>query len=91
MTDVAFDPTAAGFKWTNDDSCGGMGWYEYDKSAEKTARKDRDDFARKQRKLGKTVKCSTNRSLRSFGGIGSGRPHIELIVPIFRALVIEGV
>jgi hypothetical protein len=66
-----------------------MGWYEYDgKPAEKAARKERDDYARAARKRGATVKCSTNRSLRSFGGIGSGRPHIELVVPIYRVLVI---
>jgi len=88
MRDVAFDPTATGFRWTDNDSCGGMGWYEYDRSSEKTARRDRDAFAKKERKNGKTVKCNTTRSLRSFGGIGSGRPHIELVVPIYRALVI---
>ena len=89
MTDVAFDPIDYGFRWTDDDSCGGMGWYDYDASAEKRARKDRDDFARRERKAGKTVKCSTNRSIRRMGGIGSGHPDIELVVPIFRALVIE--
>ena len=82
MTDVAFDPIDYGFSWIDD-------WYEYDASAEKRARRDRDDFARRERKAGKTVKCSTNRSLRRMGGIGSGHPDIELIVPIFRALVIE--
>lgn len=85
---VTFDPTKMGFKWTNDDSCGGMGWYDYDASAEKTARRDRDAFARRERKTGKIVRCSTTRSLRSFGGIGTNRPHIELWVPIFQALVI---
>lgn len=82
MTDVSFDPIDYGFRWTDD-------WYEYDgKPAENAARKARNDYAKQQRALGKTVKVSTTRSLRSMGGIGSGRPHIELVVPIYRALVI---
>jgi len=81
MTDVAFDPIKYGFSWTDD-------WYDYDAGAEKTARRARDDFAKEQRRAGKTVKCSTNRSLRTMGGIGTNRPQIELVVPIFRALVI---
>lgn len=88
MQDVAFDPIKTGFRWTNEDCCGGMGWYEYDASAEKTARKDRDAFARAARKDGKTVKCSTNKSLRTMGGIGTNHPEISLVVPIYRALVI---
>ena len=88
MRDLGFDPTRNGFRWTND-SDGNPDWYEYDgKPAEKAARRARDGFARQERKAGKIVRCSTNRSLRSFGGIRSGRPHIELIVPIYRALVI---
>jgi hypothetical protein len=88
MRDLVFDPTVTWFKWTND-SNGDPDWYEYDdKRAECATRRARDEFARVQRKAGKTVKCSTTRSLRSFGGIGSGRPHIELIVPMYRALVI---
>lgn len=85
---VRFDPIKTGFRWTESDDCGGMGWYEYDSSAEKKALTDRNKFAREQRKAGKTVKCSTNRSLRRMGGIGSGHPDIELIVPIYHAVVI---
>lgn len=88
MTDKVFDPIKTGFKWVSDDSCGGMGWYDYDPSAEKQARKDRDAYARSARKTGKTVKCSVNRSLRTMGGIGTNHPEISLLVPIYRALVI---
>ena len=86
MRDVVFDPIKTGFTWV-DDPDGGMGWYDYDPGAEKEARRDRDAFAREQRKAGKTVRCSTSRGLRSMGGIGTNRPHIELIVPHYRAMV----
>jgi hypothetical protein len=88
MTDVVFDPIKTGFRWVCDDSCGGMGWYDYDASAEKAARKDRDDYAKQQRAAGKIVKVSTNRSIRTMGGIGTNHPEISLVVPIYRALVI---
>ena len=87
MTTKVFDPIKTGFKWVDSEECGGMGWYDYDPSVEKECRRDRDAFARQARKDGKTVKCSMNRSLRSMGGIGSGHPHIELIVPIYQAVV----
>ena len=78
--DVVFNPLKHGFSWSDD-------WYDYDRSAEKDSRRDRDRFAKEQRKLGKIVKVSTTRSLMSMGGIGTNRPHIELFVPIFRAVV----
>ena len=87
MQDVSFDPIKTGFKWVADDSCGGMGWYDYDPSAEIKARKDRDAFARKARKDGMTVKCSVTKSRRTMGGIGTNHPEIDLVVPIYRALV----
>ena len=59
MRDVVFDPIKTGFTWT-DGGVDGMGWYEYDTNAEKTARRDRDAFAREQRAAGKTVRCSTS-------------------------------
>ena len=89
MTDVAFDPIKYGFRWT-EDSDGGMGWYEYDgKVAENAAKRDRNKYAKEQRALGKTVKVSTTKSLRTMGGIGTNHPEISLVVPIYRALVIE--
>ncbi len=83
MHTETFDPIDYGFRFVGD-------WYEYDgKAAERAALKARNDYAKAQRALGKTVKCSAERNnLRSMGGIGSGHPHIELVVPIYTALVI---
>jgi len=82
MRTVTFDPIDYGFRWNKD-------WYEYDgKVAEDAAKKARDDYAREQRKLGRTVKKRSSRNnLRSMGGIGSNCPHIELLVPIYQVLV----
>jgi len=88
MQTMIFDPIKTGFRWNDDDCCGGMGWYDYDAGAEKAARRDRDAFARAARKAGKTVKCSTTKSLRTMGGIGTNHPEISLVVPIYQALVI---
>ena len=82
MRTVTFDPTDYGFRWTED-------WYEYDgKPAEDAAKKARDDYAREQRKSGRTVrKRSSRNNIRSLGGIGSNHPHIELFVPMYHVLV----
>jgi hypothetical protein len=85
LADLVFDPIKTGFKWVSGD---GMGWYDYDAGAEKNARRDRDAAARAARKVGRTVKCSVTRSLRTMGGIGTNHPEISLVVPIYRALVI---
>jgi hypothetical protein len=84
MSTVTFDPIKYGFRWTND-------WYEYDgKPAEDAAKAARDDYAKQLRKEGKTVKKrTTGKNLRSMGGIGSGNPHIELVVPMFHVIVVE--
>ena len=82
MRDYAFDPITYGFNWTTD------GWYSYTgKLAEQQARRERDSFAKAARKRGFQVSCSTVKSLRTMGGIGSGHPEISLVVPIYRALV----
>jgi hypothetical protein len=84
MTTVTFDPIDYGFRWTDD-------WYEYDgKIAEDKAKAARDDYAKQQRRLSRTVKKRSSRTnLRSMGGIGSGHPHIELVVPMFHVTVID--
>jgi len=88
MREKVFDPIKTGFKWVSDDSCGGMGWYDYNSYAEIEARRARDGYAKQQRSCGKTVKCSVTRSIRTMGGIGTNHPEISLVVPIYRALVI---
>lgn len=71
---LIYDALDFTFAWTDD-------WYTYDRTAgEKAARKARDEKAKELRKAGKTVQCfSLPHQLRSKGGIGSGRPHIEVV------------
>ena len=68
-----------GFRWTPGN------WYEYDgPSAEKKARQARDAFAKELAARGeKPRKGSLGSQLVSKGGIGSGRPHIELYTKCF--------
>lgn len=77
-----FCPTDYGFRWTED--LNGR-WYEYKgKEAEKAALRARNRVAKQLRAEGWTVKkWSMGRQLVSKGGIGSGRPHIELVVPVY--------
>lgn len=74
MTQRIFSGADYGFRWTDD------GWYEYDgKAAEKLALKARNDLARQLKAQGhKPRKFSLGRQLMSRGGIGSGRPHVEI-------------
>jgi len=66
------------FSWRDD------GWYTWDdKKAMATARKARDARARELAKAGYKTRRSTTKGLMSFGGIGSGRAHIELWTPIY--------
>jgi hypothetical protein len=84
MTTVTFNPINYGFRWTED-------WYEYDgKVAEDAAKKARDDYAAELKRDGYTVKKRSRRNnLISRGGIGSGHPHIELVVPVYSVVTIE--
>ena len=61
------------FRWTED-------WYTYDgKTADAAARRSRDAFAKELKARGdRPRKFSLGDQLISRGGIGSGRPHIEL-------------
>lgn len=66
-----------GFRWVGD-------WYEYDSNGGALARKARDQEAKRLKSEGWTVKkFSLGQQLVSKGGIGSGRPHIELFVPCY--------
>lgn len=68
-----FDGVKYGFRWIGD-------WYEYDgRPAERRAMSARNSRAKELRKQGFTVTMfSMGSQLRSLGGIGSGRPHIEI-------------
>jgi hypothetical protein len=79
MTTTTFSPIDYGFRWTSDD------WYEYDgKEAERTALRERNAFAKRLKAEGRRVrKGSLGKQLVSMGGIGSGKPHIELVVPVY--------
>lgn len=71
MNQQVFSGTDFGFRWTED------GWYEYD--GEKAALWARNALAKSLKVRGFTPrKFSLGNQLRSFGGIGSGRPHIEI-------------
>ena len=87
MTETKFNPVDFGFRWVADGT--EMGWYQFDyKSACESAKKARDAYAKDMKKKGYTVKKrSSKNNLISKGGIGSGRPHIELLVPIYRVIV----
>ena len=73
---MVFDPTSFHFFWTND------GWYTFDSRAgRKAAIAERRRRALELKAQGYKVRLSTlSDQLISKGGIGSGRPHIELVV-----------
>lgn len=81
MPQTTFSPLDYGFRWTDD-------WYEYDgKAAEKAALRARNALAKELVSQGRTVrKGSLGKQLVSRGGIGSGHPHIELVVPVYYVL-----
>ena len=85
MSQKSFNPLHYGFAWTTD------GWYTFDHTAaHKAAKADRDSEARRLRKAGHKVRCSVAKNnLMSQGGIGSGKPHIELSVDVYRLTVID--
>jgi hypothetical protein len=72
-TQRIFDGIEFGFRWVGD-------WYEYDgKIAEKTALRARNELFSQLKAQGRAPrKFRLPMQLRSMGGIGSGRPHIEL-------------
>jgi len=74
-----FNPANYCFAWTDD------GWYEWDrKEAHKQALRVRNRGAKRLRAQGMTVSCFTHSGqLISRGGIGSGHPHIELVVNVY--------
>jgi hypothetical protein len=80
----SFNPVDFGFEWDGD-------WYKFDgPTANEAAKKARDAFAKKCKDQGIKVKKSTDRNqLMSKGGIGSGRPHIEVVVTVFHATILE--
>ncbi len=80
----SFVPTNYGFNWVDD-------WYEWDsKAAHKQAMQERNAEAAKLVKQGKKVKkWSSPGSLMSKGGIGSGKPHIEIVCTVYGFNVIE--
>ena len=91
MQTQTFNPIDYGFRWTPATDQDPMGWYEYDgKPAERAALKARNAEAKRLEKLGHTVKKSSlGKQLISRGGIGSGRPHIELVVPVYALTVVS--
>ncbi len=80
-----FSPLDYGFSWTDD------GWYNFDgKLAAKAALKARNTRAKDLAAKGHTVrKGSLGKQLVSRGGIGSGRPHIELVVPVYSLTIVS--
>lgn len=72
------------FRWTAD-------WYNFDhKAADVEAKRLRDNFGNLAKSLGKKVKKFTLRNqLISRGGIGSGRPHIELVVNVYGLNILD--
>lgn len=70
-----FNPIDYTFKWTED-------WYKWDRvEAHKAALKARNAEAKRLKTLGlKVRKYSLKDQLISMGGIGSDKPHINLVV-----------
>lgn len=74
----SFYPVDYFWTWTED-------WYEWDsKKAHQAALRDRNARAKELERQGKKViKTSYPRALMSRGGIGSGRPHIEVYSTVY--------
>lgn len=79
-----FNPLDYGFKWVRDNRYNPPYWYEYDGAkSKKKALIARNKRAKELRAQGYTVVSKTMRSqLLSMGGIGSGRPHVTLVVNV---------
>lgn len=74
-----FNPVDYGFQWTDD------GWYKWARQpAHKAALQDRNARARELKRAGWTVRKSTLSSqLIRRGGIGSGKPDIEMVASVY--------
>ena len=79
MNQRTFNPVDYRFNWTAD------GWYTFDQSeAIKDARRERDQLAKELKSEGRTVKKgSLGKQRITRGGIGSGNPEIDFIVPVY--------
>lgn len=75
---LAYSPINYGFEWTDD-------WYKFDaKAARSAAIRARNAEAKKYQFLGYPVTKWTAKDQRvSKGGIGSGKPHIELVMSVY--------
>lgn len=73
-----FDPVDFAFFWTDD-------WYTFDyHTGARAAQIARQKRAKELRKAGYDVRCDRlPGQLISRGGIGSGHPHIELVVTCY--------
>lgn len=76
-----FNPADYCFEWTDPKPSETFGWYKWDyEQAHKQAKAARDTLAKELRKTCKHVKCSSNsHSLITRGGIGTGKPQIEIL------------
>jgi len=85
MNQRSFAATNYCFAWTAD------GWYEWDsEKAHKEAQAERNREAAAVVKEGRKVKKWSNRGcLMSKGGIGSGKPHIELVCTVYGFNIID--
>lgn len=79
ITQKTFNGVDTFFQWVQQDD--GSWWYTWEpKAARKAALRERNAEARRLEKAGHRVsKFSLGEQLRSRGGIGSGRPHIEFV------------
>ena len=76
MSQRIYNPIDFGFQWTDD------GWYDFDrKAAQSAALKARNAYVKQAKAQGKQVSTfSLPNQLITRGGIGSGKPQIEVIV-----------
>ena len=82
LIDKSFNPVNYTFEWTGDDE---FGWYKWDyEKAHKQAKAARLAERKRLKKEGWTVKFGTHPNSRmKLGGIGSGRPEIDLVVTVY--------
>lgn len=74
----SFNPVDHTFEWVD-------GWYKWDyKEAHKQARKARREAVKDLRSQGHNVRVFTLKDQRiTRGGVGSGQPHIDLVVNVY--------
>lgn len=85
MAQETFNPVNYCFRWTDPKPGETFGWYEWDsKAAHSEALKARNARKRELAKRGIKARAWSNPgSLMSRGGIGSGKPHIELYATVY--------